>query len=277
MKLSCTLVWLPGLSIEKAAQLISEARYSAIEIPAALQANPDKMRRNDIAKLRHILNANSLELSGFCGIFPRYIRDLYAPSMLEKSYDYVRRLIDLASELDAKVLVWGALEALRNIPKIPWENVMTRTINRLTLEKALSQYIKLLKKSGAYAEERGIVLAIEPQNRFESNIINSVHDAVETAIRVGSPAVKVLCDTFHMNLEDPSLEDAVREAGEMLAHVHISDSNRLIPGMGHINFPEFFEALKEVRYDGYITLEAVIKDNVKSNLIRARRYLEKLL
>lgn len=266
MKLSCTL-WLshPDLSFEKSAQLISEAGYHAIEIPAALQANPLKMRKDDIEETRSILKSNNLAVSAFCLLYPKDIR--HASPMASdrmRSLDYTRRLIDLASRMGARILVWGSGHA-RNIPK------------EISREAGVERLVELLKHAGRYANERDLTIAIEPLNRYESNVVNTVSEAIKIASRVDSPSVRVLCDTFHMNIEEVSLRSAIIDAGELLAHVHVSDSNRAIPGRGHINFHEVFEALGGTGYDGYITLEAILGRDISRDLAGARSYLEKFL
>lgn len=265
MKFSCTL-WLshPSLSFEKSAQLVSDAGYDAIEIPAALQANPDKMTEDDAKKIRTILERNNLEVSAFCVIYPRDVRhaSLLASERM-RSLKYTKRLIDLASNIGARILVWGSGYA-RNIPAGISREVGTKWL------------LELLEQAGRYAAERGVTIAIEPLNRYESTVINTIGDAVQMASITHSPAVRVLCDTFHMNIEEASLRDPIIEAGRMLAHVHVSDSNRAIPGKGHINFREIFGALRQIGYDGYVTLEAILGTEISSDLAAARKFLQEL-
>jgi len=264
MKLSCTL-WLSDsdISFERSARLISEAGYNAIEIPAVLQANPDKMRKDDIKRIKTVLERNNLEVSGFCLMYPKDMRHASRMSSdRRRSLDYTKRLVDVASEIGARILVWGSGYA-RNIP------------TGISREVGIEWLRGLLKEAGEYAMERDVIIAIEPLNRYESNVVNTVRDAIEMALRVNSAAVRVLCDTFHMNIEETSLRDPIIEVGGMLAHVHLSDSNRALPGRGHINFDEVFEALREIGYDGYVTLEAILGRDISRDLVAARRYLEK--
>ena len=266
MKLSCTL-WLshPDLSFAKSAELLSEAGYDAIEIPAVLQANPEKVRGDETKHIKTILARNNLKVSAFCLMYPKDFRHA-SPLAAERtrSIEYTKRLIDLASEVGAGILVWGSGYA-RNIPA------------GISKEVGMKWLLELLEQTAPYAMERHVTIVIEPLNRYETTVINTVHDAVEMASRVGSPALRVLCDTFHMNIEEASLRDSIIEAGGMLAHVHVSDSNRAIPGMGHTNFHEVFEALGRVGYDGYITVEAVLGMDISRDLVAARRYLEQFV
>jgi D-psicose/D-tagatose/L-ribulose 3-epimerase len=137
--------------------------------------------------------------------------------------------------------------------------------------------IELLKEAGEYAAERNVTFAIEPLNRYETNVANTVNEAIELARRVASPAVRVLCDTYHMNIEETSIRDAIVDAAGMLAHVHVSDNNRAIPGRAHINFDEVFSALRTIGYDGYVTLEPILGREISRDLAEAKNYLEKFL
>ena len=107
----------------------------------------------------------------------------------------------------------------------------------------------------AYASDRGVQLTIEPINRYESNFINTVEQALQFISDAGTPRVTVLLDTFHANIEERSFEEAIHLAGDRLSHVHLVDSNRLAPGCGHIDFLPILRALHDVGYGGYLSAE----------------------
>ena len=104
----------------------------------------------------------------------------------------------------------------------------------------------------AYAAEQGESLTVEPINRYETNFLNTGAEALAFLDDVGSPNMGLLFDTFHMNIEEVSLADAILAAGERLYHVHLVDSNRLAPGMGHIDFAAIIAALRQTGYRGYL-------------------------
>jgi D-psicose/D-tagatose/L-ribulose 3-epimerase len=102
----------------------------------------------------------------------------------------------------------------------------------------------------------GLVLGIEPVNRFESHLINIAADAVRFIRDVGMPNVKVHLDTFHMIREENDIAGAVRETGAQLGYVHACENQRGIPGSGLFPWKLFFQALKEVNYEGCVTIES---------------------
>jgi len=98
-------------------------------------------------------------------------------------------------------------------------------------------------------------LAIEPINRYETYLVNSIQDALCYACEVNSSHVKIMADTFHMNIEERDIPEAIRIAENNLINVHIADSNRCSVGRGHINFKALIKALKEINYQYALTLE----------------------
>ncbi|MEN3010650.1 MAG: sugar phosphate isomerase/epimerase family protein [Candidatus Bipolaricaulaceae bacterium] len=99
--------------------------------------------------------------------------------------------------------------------------------------------------------------ALEPLNRYETELINSVAEALALVERVGANNLGILFDTFHGNIEERSVPEALRLCGERLFHVHLADSNRWIPGFGHFPFAELWETLEHVGYKGSLILECL--------------------
>lgn len=97
--------------------------------------------------------------------------------------------------------------------------------------------------------------ALEPLNRYETSLINTVSQALEVVEKIGAENLGLLFDTFHANIEERGLREAVAACGDRLFHVHLADSNRWIPGFGHFPFSELWEALEGVGYQGALVLE----------------------
>ena len=105
----------------------------------------------------------------------------------------------------------------------------------------------------------GVKLALEPLNRYESRLINTVAEALEVVERVGADNLGILFDTFHANIEEHDFREAVRAAGDRLFHVHLADSNRWVPGHGHLPFPQVVGALAGIGYRGALVVESLLK------------------
>jgi len=127
--------------------------------------------------------------------------------------------------------------------------------------RRIDQIVQGLKQAGAAAYQAGVKFAVESLNRFETDIANTTGHALALADAVGSPAVGVMLDTFHMNVEDFSIPDSIRRAARHLVHFQANENNRGFVGAGHIDWPEVARALVAVGYDGPITLEPFRRDD----------------
>jgi len=183
-------------------------------------------------------------------------RDLASPDIEERSaaIQYGKDGIDFTAAVGAPILIVLPVPAGRTAP----------LGNPGDEEQWLSEYqtewstaVDSVRQMAAYAEPRGIVLAVEPINRYETYLLTTVDDARRFVKDVGADNVKLNLDTFHMNIDEADLAAAIRKAGDLLVHMHVADSNRQSPGRGHTDFTAIFQALYEVGFDGTIVLDPV--------------------
>lgn len=116
-----------------------------------------------------------------------------------------------------------------------------------------------VKELAEYARQYDITLLIETLNRFEQFLLNDAEEAVSYVKEVDEPNVKVMLDTFHMNIEEDNIADAIRYTGDHLGHLHIGEANRKVPGKGSMPWKEIGQALKDIHYDGYVVMEPFVK------------------
>ena len=124
-------------------------------------------------------------------------------------------------------------------------------------EQAYAWMVEALQRCTVPASRAGVRLALEPINRYETTLVNSVPECLALIEAVGSDHLGVLADTFHMNIEDVSIAGSLRQAGPHLVHVHLADSNRWYPGAGHIDFGAVLRTLRDMGYPGYVSIEAM--------------------
>lgn len=110
---------------------------------------------------------------------------------------------------------------------------------------------------GQYASKMGMQLAVEAWNRYESYMLLTAVDTRRMVAEIDLENVGCMFDTFHMNIEEPSIPDAIIHTAEQLFHIHFADSQRAAPGTGHIDFAPILKALKDIKYDGYVTMELI--------------------
>ncbi len=103
----------------------------------------------------------------------------------------------------------------------------------------------------------GVTLFLEAMNRYECDYLHTLDETCAVIDELGAPNLKLLADTFHMNIEEADMAAAIRRAGKRLGHVHLVDSNRWAPGYGHLDLPAILRALAEIGYQGYLSFEAL--------------------
>jgi D-psicose/D-tagatose/L-ribulose 3-epimerase len=106
------------------------------------------------------------------------------------------------------------------------------------------------------ASDAGVAIGIEPLNRFETYFLNTAADGTAFCDAVGHPSVGLLFDTFHANIEEQSIERALREAARHIKHLHTCENDRGIPGSGHVDWSAVFSAIAAIGYDGWLTIES---------------------
>ena len=116
-----------------------------------------------------------------------------------------------------------------------------------------------MQKVGDEADRLGITIALEVLNRFETCLLTDCEEGVRFCRDVNRKSVKLLLDTFHMNIEEDSLPAAIRRAGGLLAHVHVGEGNRKLPGMGHLPWNDIGKALRDIGYNGMVVMEPFMK------------------
>jgi len=116
--------------------------------------------------------------------------------------------------------------------------------------------VESMQQVAEHAGGVNVTLGVEPLNRFETYLLNTHADAARFAKQVDHPQCRVMYDTFHSNIEEKSIAEAIRACADVLCHVHISENDRSTPGWGHVRWEENFDTLKAVGYDGWMMVEA---------------------
>ncbi len=163
---------------------------------------------------------------------------------------YLKALVDQAAALDGATVAGPLYSAVGRADAVEPKEYA----------RQWKTVAKNLKEVAKHAEQQGVTLALEPLNRFETDFINTVDQALDMVDAVNSPALKIHLDTFHMNIEEKDLAKAIRKAGKRLAHLHACGSDRGTPGGDHTNWPEIVKALKAIKYDGDVVIESFTQD-----------------
>jgi len=175
--------------------------------------------------------------------------------------DYLRYCIDCAEQLGASI-VGGPLygEPLVFAGRAP------APANDDQIARRLEYTVDALRQLAPQAGNSGVTLAVEPLNRFETDIVCSVAQGNDVVDAVDHAAVGLMLDTFHMNMEESSLPGAIRAAGSRIVHFQANENHRGFPGTGHIDWMEVMRALNDVQYRGPVSLEPFRRDDWRVGL-----------
>jgi len=157
---------------------------------------------------------------------------------------HVRAVIDRAAEAGIRLLSGPLYFPVGYLP------------GRRRTADEWARSVESWQRLAPYAAAARVDIGIEPLNRFETYFLNTAADGAAFCEAVGHPAVGLLIDTFHANIEEKSIGGALRSAGRHLKHLHTCENDRGIPGSGHVAWPEFFAAIAELRYDRWMTIES---------------------
>lgn len=204
----------------------------------------------DPAYVKAQLDKNKLACGSACACLGPD-RDLRGtPDQQKNALEYMQQVIDQMVVLDCPSLIGPVYSSVGRADAVPADEYKQQW-------KTVGRNLKQLCK---YAQARGRQICMEPLNRFETDFINTCDQALQMIRDVGSPALKLHLDTFHMNIEEKDQGKAIRKAGKLLGHFHACGSDRGTPGNDHIDWKPIAAALKAIRYQGDVVIESFTTD-----------------
>ena len=212
--------------------------FDGIEIPIE---DPGKI---PVKETSETLKSSRIECSSLCAVLSAE-RDIKSEDKAtrDNAKKYLERCIDFAVEFGCDIVAGPLYSAVGPTIGIPDKS------------KEWKYAVEGIRDVAGYAEDKGVYLGIEPINRYENHLINTVDELLRFIRDVDSPAVKAHLDTYHANIEEKSIGEAFRKCGKLLYHVHSCENDRGAPGSGHIEWGEVAEALKSIGYDRYMVIE----------------------
>ncbi|WP_080872562.1 sugar phosphate isomerase/epimerase family protein [Oceanobacillus timonensis] len=191
-------------------------------------------------ELKNLLSDNDLKVAALSSGYPYFHENVSFTSkdsiQRKKAIHRINEYINLASLLETQVII-GSIRGTA------------------VEEGDYEVFIDSLQQCLWHAEKMGVVLALEPINRYEMNLVNTVDDGLKIIHLLNSDNLKLILDTFHMNIEEKSIYDAISTAGDAISHFHVADSNRKPMGCGHLDFTRILEVLTSTGYNGALSAE----------------------
>lgn len=230
------------------AKKIKRLGFDMMEISAASLLT---MSDGEIDALRAL--CRSLDLSVSSNIGPPKEKDVASadPAVRQAGIEFLTEIMKKMDRLDSRALV-GVMFSY-------WPC----TFEDLDKPAIWARGVESVRKLGQTANSLGIEMSLEVVNRFETNILNTAEEGVRYLRDVDCDNVKLLLDTFHMNIEEDNIPDAIRTAGKALGHLHVGEGNRKVPGKGHLPWQAIGTALHEIGYDKGVVMEPFVLEGGK--------------
>ncbi len=206
-----------------------------------------EMSKDHMMEMVKAANDYGVELTYSLGLDRNY--DVSSPDETIRTggVDYLKRIVERIGFMKGTLLSgvsyagWGTPSYILDDKRPLWENSL----------KSMREIIKT-------AEDNGVTYCVEAVNRFETCLINTAQEALDYIAEVDSPNIGVLLDTYHMNIEESNIGDAIRLVGDKLTSFHTGENNRTAPGRGHLDWDEIFQALADIGYKNRIISEPFI-------------------
>lgn len=222
----------------------SEIGFDVLEF----QAQPLlEMSKDHMKELASLADDCGIELTYSLGLDRNYDVSSLDEKVRLGGVDYLKRIVECIGFMGGTLLSgvsyagWGTPDNFLGDKRPYWENSL----------KSMREIIKT-------AEDCGVTYCVEAVNRFETCLINTAAEALAYVAEVDSPNIGVLLDTYHMNIEENNIGDAIRLVGDKLTSFHTGENNRTAPGRGHLDWDEIFGALADINYKGRIVSEPFV-------------------
>ena len=237
-----TFIWVSPFS-SKTLDLLDKAKAFGFDILEICVEDPDSL---DVVSIAAHADKAGVALT-ICGAFGSS-RDLSSQdaAVRQNGLAYLKRCVDFAASLGSPFVsgpMYAAVGATRMLDPAQRAGQWARAVTGL-------------KTAAAYAAERSVKLAVEPLNRFETDLVNTVDQGLQMVADVGATNVGLLLDTFHMNIEEKDIPSAIRCADGHIVEFHACSNDRGTPGEDHLPWNAIADALRDVRYEGPVVIEA---------------------
>jgi D-psicose/D-tagatose/L-ribulose 3-epimerase len=217
---------------------IKKAGFDGVEVPLF---NPAQFA---VADIRRGLKENGLECT-ICSVLTGGMNVISDDAAVrQKTRAHMEACVNSAAEVGAKIIAGPLYSPVGYLP------------GRRRTSEEWKWAVDCYQSLGPVLSSHGVTIAIEPLNRFETYFLNTAEDVARLCDEINHPNVGVLFDTFHANIEEKDIAQGYRTVGRHLKHVHTCENDRGIPGTGHVEWDGVFRALRDLNYDGWLTIES---------------------
>lgn len=262
MKFSCSSSMVPGKSLTEKANNLKKWGFDGITIFMEYSEWNDKL----FEEIKFLKKNTGITPVEFMFSDPLYGHLMDPdPVIREKSREMYKKAVRVCAEVGAVTDIEYEYKPQDPLPMLYPYAKMKPDEEKEFLDM-YKELVEAAKGSNAY-------VLLEPINRYEAPYLNSMSDCCEIVQKLNLSNSGLIADVFHLAIEEKSIPDAIRQGGSLIKHVHFGDNNRLLPGYGNLNWKEIINALKEIKYDGYLNLECAVMGDPAVELPKAVKYI----
>jgi sugar phosphate isomerase/epimerase len=253
--------------LDRACAFVRSAGYDAMEIaPFTFSPLVTDVSAQHRLQIRRTAEAAGLKISGIHWVLA-YTEGFYVnhpdPSVRKRTSDYLKAAVDFCGDLGGEFVIFGSPKRRDLLPGVSYPDGVKWTLD--SFSPAVDR-----------ATERGVTICMEPLGPAESNFLNTAAEAIALVDQLPSPHFKIMLDVKAMCTESKPIPEVIRDSAGKFAYLHANDRNLKGPGFGEVDFLPIGQALHEVHYDGYVSVEVFnFDEGAEAIAVQSRQYLRR--
>jgi sugar phosphate isomerase/epimerase len=233
-------------AIKEKFRYLKEAGFDGFEIDG-------KLLVDHLEEVKEAIAETGIPVTTACGGYSGWIGD-FIEERRENGLAEIKHILEALAEVGGKGIVVPAAWGMFTYRLPPMQSPRSEAGDRKVVSDSLLSLDKI-------AEETGTTIFLEPLNRYQDHMINTLADARRYIEEYDLKNVKIIADFYHMNIEEDGISEAVHANRDLIGHIHLADNHRYQPGSGSIDFKKHFDQLKQDGYEGFLTIECRVRGN----------------
>lgn len=242
-------------------EVVSEASFKIVELSIRTDHDVDIDQLN--SRLEELDLKVSAVATGQACLFDDLCLGSEDDSQRERTIEHFKKITSFAKQIKSGAIIIGGIRG---------RLTGTDSLYKKNYENGIAAF----RRCAEWTDKNNLPLLIEPINRYETNWIHTAEEGCEVLEKIGIDSVKLLLDTFHMNIEEANIVDSIRKTGDRIGYVHFADNTRHPPGKGQTNFRAILDALGEINYSGPVVTEALPLPDDRSAVMNTAQFWKEM-